>query len=175
MYFGKGSRKIIADYTARDIYKFYKEKNKDKSVDYKTYWQIWNKFIDIRMQLIIFNNLEFYMPHRFGSLRVEIACDALYLRKDGTVRMWKNWGDTAKLWAKLYPDKTPEEIKEIKDKPVVYYTNEHVDGKVMRFYWDKTTCNFKHHTHYRFEPTRRWQRDLAKYINTTKKLNFYGR
>ena len=38
MYFGKGPRKIIADYTARDIYKFYKEKNKDKSVDYKTYY-----------------------------------------------------------------------------------------------------------------------------------------
>ena len=30
MYFNKGPRKIIADYTSKDIYKFYKEKNKDK-------------------------------------------------------------------------------------------------------------------------------------------------
>jgi len=175
MHFPRGDRKIIADYKSKEIYRHYKQKQGESAVDYKTFWKVWEEFIEIRMQLVIYNNLEFYMPCRFGSLRVEIVCDALTLRKDGTVRMWKNWGDTVKLWAKIYPGKTPTEIKEIKDKPIVYYTNDHVDGKVLRYHWDKSTCNFKHHTHYSFEPIRKWQRKLADYINTTKKLNYYGR
>ena len=175
MYFGKGNRKHVADYKSKEIYRFYKKDQKDKAVDYSKFWKVWEEFIDIRMQLVIYENLEFYMSNRTGSIRVEIVCDALKLRKDGSVRMWKNWGETVKLWAKLYPGKTPEEIKAIKDKPVVYYTNDHVDGKVLRYFWDKSTCNFKNHTHFKFEPIRKWQRKLAAYINTTKKLHYYGR
>jgi hypothetical protein len=34
-----------------------------------------------------------------------------------------NWADTYKLWAELYPQKTVEELKEIKGKPFVNFRN----------------------------------------------------
>lgn len=176
MYFSKGGRKYKADYKSKEIYRYYKDKNKGKAVDYKTFWKVWEEFIDIRMQLIIYNNLEYYLPNRMGSLRVEIVCDAIGFKKDGTIKKYKDWGGTVKLWEKMYAGKTPAEIKEIKDKPIVYYINDHVDGKIVRFHWDKSTCNFKNHSHYTFEPVRKWNREhLAKYINKTKTLHYYGR
>lgn len=176
MYFGKGLGKYNADFKSKDIYKYYKEKYKDKAVDEKKFWKVWNEFIDIRMQLVVYNNLEFYLPNRMGSIRVEIVCDAIGFKKDGTIRKYRDWGATIKLWETLYEGKTPQEIKEIKNKPIVYYVNDHVDGKICRFYWDKSTCHFRNHSHYTFEPVRKWNREhLAKFIKKTKVLNYYGR
>ena len=175
MFFGKGKRKLIANYKAKDFYKFYQQKNKSNAVDYKTFWEIWKDFIELRMQLVIYNNLEFYIPRRFGSLAVNIVGDAIRLKSNGEVKTMPDWGATMKLRKEKYPNKTPEEIKGIKDKPIVYYTNKNVDGKVVKFIWDKSTCNFKYHTHYQFKPTRKWQRKLAEFVNITKKLPYYER
>jgi len=175
MYWGKGKRKIIADYKAQDFYKFYKQKHKSNAVDYKTYWEIWNEFIDLRMQLIIYNNLEFYMPRRFGSLAINIVGEAITLKSNGEVRTLPDWGSTNKLWKDMYPGKTPEEIKQIENKPIVYYINSNVNGKIAQFVWDKSTCNFKYHTHYSFEPVRKWNRKVAEFINVTKTIPYYER
>ena len=55
---------------------FYKNKFGDKALDKKTFLSIWERFIDIRMQMIIYEDLEFYMPFRMGSLMIKFGQDA---------------------------------------------------------------------------------------------------
>ena len=72
-YWGRGKRKVLADFKSKDIYKFYKDKYGDKAKDFSTFCRVWDRFIEVRMQMVIFDNLELYMPYRLGSLRVRIG------------------------------------------------------------------------------------------------------
>lgn len=175
MYFPRGNRKILADYGKKDFYRFYKEKYGKKALPYKKFWEVWNEFIDLRMQLVIYNNVDFNMPRRFGSLGINITNKAITIRKDGKVVTRPDYGATNKLWRQMYPDLNEEQIKAIPDKPLVYYTNEDVGGKIAKFIWDRSTCNFKYHTHYKFRPIRKWKVKLAQFIKQSKTLPYYER
>lgn len=175
MYFGKGKGKVNADVVSADIYRFYKDLYKDKALSKYKFWKIWEDFIEIRMQLLIYNNLDFHMGRRLGTIGVRVVHDVITINKDGKVKVRMNYGESVKLWKETWPDKTPEEIKAIKNKPIIYYTNSDVDGKVANFCWDKSTCTFKNHSHYRFLPTRKWYRKLAENIKQTKRLDYYGK
>ena len=173
MYFGRGSRKILADYKTKDHYKFYKNKFGDKALDKKTFLSIWERFIDIRMQMIIYEDLEFYMPFRMGSLMIKFGQDANRINRNGNFQFIVDYGASKKKWAELYPDLTPEEIKEIKNKPLVPVTNKTTDGKRVYWRWEKITCNFKNKTFYRIKITRKWKRMLSDKVKNTKKNNYY--
>lgn len=175
MRWGRGNRKIIADYKKRDFYNFYSKKYKSKAVNYKLFWDVWGEFIDLKMQLIIYNNVDFNMPRRFGSLGVNIMNSAITVRKDGRIITRTDFGATNKLWREMYPELTEEEIKSIRNKPRVFYTNEDSGGKIAKFVWDRSTCNFKYHSHYKFVPVRKWKRKLAEYIKQSKTLYYYER
>jgi len=173
MHFKRGNRKLIADYRTKDFYEYYKNKYKDRAVDYAKFVKVWDDFIDLRMQLVVYNNLEFHMPNRFGSIGVNIIGDVIRVRKDGNLRTLPNWGESKKLWETMYPNKSSDEIKLIKDKPIVYYTNDHSSGKYVKIMWDKTSCNFKCHSHYSFKPVRKWSVKVAQFIKKTKALHYY--
>lgn len=174
MYFGRGSRKILADYKTKDLYKFYKNKFGDKALDKKTFLSIWERFIDIRMQMIIYEDLEFYMPFRMGSLMIKFGQDANRINRNGNFQFIVDYGASKKKWAELYPDLTPEEIKEIKNKPLIPVTNKTTDGKRVYWRWEKITCNFKNKTFYRIKITRKWKRMLSDKVKNTKKNNYYA-
>lgn len=176
MYFGKGKRKIIATYKTRDIYKFYKNKYKDEAVDYKTFCRVWERFIEVRMNLVIFDNLEFNFPYRMGSLGVRIGNSIYKLDKNGEIKMSRipiDWKKTVEQWMTLYPGKTKEELKEIKNKPLIRILNEHSNGKKLFWHWNKFTSNVKNKTAYRLEVTRTWDRMLSNKVKKTKRLDYY--
>lgn len=173
MYFGRGKRKILADYTGVDVYKFYVEKHKDKSVEKKLFDRVWNRFIDIRMQMVIFENVQFTMPYRLGELTIRLGGQANRITKKGKFRFRTDWGETKKKWAKLYPNLTDEEIAKLPDKPLVYVTNETTDGRKVYWRWEKFTCNHKNHKVYRIRMNRKWSRMLAQYVKQTDKLQYY--
>lgn len=173
--FKRGKRKLIASYKTKDFYIFYKKKYTTRAVDFKTFTSLWDKFIDLRMQLVIYNNLEFHMPNRFGSIIVNSVGEVIKIKKNGKLRTIPDWGESKKLWEKMYPDKTSEDIKNIKDKPTVYFTNDHSNGKFVKIIWDKTSCNFKLHSYYSFKPVRKWSVKVAQYIKTTKTMHYYER
>lgn len=176
MYFGKGKRKIIADYKTKDIYKFYKNKYKDEAVDYKTFCRVWERFIEVRMNLVIFDNLEFNFPYRMGSLGVRIGNSIYKLDKNGEIKMSRipvNYKATIAEWQRLYPGKTAQELKLIKDKPLIRELNEHSNNRKLFWFWDKITCNVKNKTAYRLDITRKWDRMLSNKIKKTKRLDYY--
>ncbi len=169
-----GVNRESSTYTTSDYYKLYKTKSSNP-VSPSVFNSVIVDFFEIRMQLLIFENMDIHFPFRFGSVGIRGICDAIKLKKDGTVRYLIDWGKTNKLWASLYPDKTPAEIKQIKNKPVIYFTNNETDGRVYDFIWDKLTSNFRYKTYYRFSPTRKWKRKLANYIRITKNIPYYDK
>ena len=173
MFFGKGKRKIIADYKSEDIYKFYKNKYKEKAVDYKTFNKIWNRFIDIRMQMLIYENMEFYFPFGLGSLRIRLGQQAIKIDKEGKLKYTVHWGNTIEKWKELYPNKTAKEIKAISNKPLCYTLNKNTDGRRISWFWDKMTSTYKNKSAYRIELTRKWNRMLAQKVINTKKIEYY--
>ena len=52
----------------------------------------------------------------------------------------------------------------IKDKPLVFYTNEHTDGRVMRFYWKKKYSTLPNKSVYAFCPTQQHKTKLTEMI-----------
>lgn len=163
----RGSRKLIQNHNTKDIYKHYSSKCKKSGkipIPYNKYWEVFNEFMDLRMQLVIFDNLEFYLPARMGSIRVEHICSVISVNKNNEVIMRKNYGATNKLWKQMYPDKTNEEILNIPDRPYVYYTNPESDSKLFKIMWDKITCNFVNNSVYSFLPIRKWNRLLKRHI-----------
>ncbi len=166
------SNRDKSDYATKDLYKFYCSKSKNP-VSYKIFSSILKEFFDYRVQLIIFNNLDLHLPHRMGFIGIRSICDSIKLRKNGSVRVFIDWGKTNKLWEEMYKDKTPQEIKQIKNKPYVYLTNDKTDGRVYDFVWNKIGCNFKYKSHYRFQPTRKWKRKLTEFIKVSKTIQYY--
>jgi len=173
MYFGRGKRQIIADYTSVDIYKFYKDRFGEKAMDKKKFGKIWDRFISIRLQMAIFENVQLTMPFRMGELGVRIGAQANKITKSGKFRFKTNWGETKKKWKELYPDLTDEEIRVLPNKPLVYVSNETTDGKKVYWRWDKMTCNYKNNTVYRIRMNRVWSRMLSAFVQKTDKIQYY--
>ena len=115
------------------------------------------------------------MPGRLGFIYIKKS--PLKIRvvdgKLDTTKMIVDWGATWKYWREKYGDKTKEEIKQIKDKKVIYFTNEHTDGNVMKWYWDRTMCNIPNRTIYRFKPVKANRLNLANWIRNKDRNNDY--
>ena len=173
MYFKRGKRALLADTSSRDMYNFYKERCKPNPLEYSKFISIWKRFIELRLQMVVFENSEFHMPYRLGSIRIKIGGDSVRLKKDGTLKLIPDWGASKKLWKEQYPGLTPEEIKAIPNKEKVYFLNEHTDGKVLHWHWDKQTSNFKNKGVYRIHMNRKWKKMLTSKIKTTKKIEYY--
>ncbi len=157
----------------KDIYNLYKlnKINADKKyISYKQFSEIFYTFNKHISKLIIEEGYQFKMGFRLGYLRIRKKKMKFKVNNGRLVPSTKmtDWGASRKLWYKLYPGKTLKELKKVENKPIIYYTNIHSNGEVMRWYWDKTTCNIPNKTVYAFKPIKQNRLDLIKQINTGK-------
>lgn len=176
--FKRGKRKVLADYAISDIYNFYTKmaKNSDKIVDRKLFKDIFKEFADEIVNMLVFENLDYTMPAGLGHLQIKKRKVAPRLDKNGELDargIPVDYKKTKEYWSKLYPDKTPEEIRKIKGKPLIRELNSHTDGNVFSFSWDKTTSLTPNQTAYILKLTRKHQRLLAKAAKTVKDLDYY--
>lgn len=165
MAFKRGKRKILSSFGLQDFYKYYKSKTKNP-VDYKTYSAVIKQFNDAVLDEIVYNSREFSIPGRLGKLRIKRFKNN-FLTEEGDLNrtfLKPDWKRTWELWRRLYPEKTDQEIKNVKEKKLIYHTNEHTDNHYYRFYWDKLTCNLTNHTLYNFKPTRTNKKKLIEAI-----------
>lgn len=171
----RGKRKVIADYKFEDIYKFYKEQWKKKALSKKVVREIYKRLFPEIVKLIVFENLDYRFPSRLGYLRVKKKLVGPKLNEDGSLdtrTLSINWKKTKKLWIQMYSGKTKEEIKEIKDKPLVRELNDHSNNYRVTWFWDKTTCNIKNQNAYYINLTRDNDKILSSGVKTNN-LNFY--
>lgn len=175
MFFGRGKNKIGVDYAFNDIYEFYKNNSKT-SLDKKTVRKVLTELNTELLKLVVYEGYDLYMGSRLGSIRIRKFNNSLRLDKNGEIanKLKVDWHKTRKKWEELYPKKSPEEIKKIKDKPLVYHLNEHTDNYVFKWYWDKVTCNIPNQSAYFFEPIRPFKREAAQAWKTIPELkNIY--
>jgi len=163
MFFGRGRNKVKVDYGFDDIYKWYKEESKNP-LDKKIARNIIIDFNNEVLKSVVFEGHDHSLGGRLGSIRIRKFDNNLKLNKKGEIanKLKPDWPKTYELWNKKYPGKSPKELKEIKNKPLVYHLNEHTDGYVFKWYWDKITSNVKNQTAYSFEPIRTIKREAAK-------------
>lgn len=164
-------REFTVTHTLEHIYKMYVINREDKnqpSLTHNQFKRVAYAFMKGLSGMILEEAFEYKIPAKMGYLRIR-SSKIKYKIKDGRIMPKKgiiNWGECRKLWYEMYPGLTLKEIKLIKDKPLIFYTNEHTNGEVYRWYWDKHTCMVPRHTIYTFEPVKQNRMKLREIIKS---------
>lgn len=140
-----------------DAYKFYKKNNPGITITRKQYVEACKLFNKKISDSIIRESTEFRIFFGIGFIRIRTFKQNVKFTKDGKLDTRKNkidWFKTKQLWAKIYPGKTPTELKGIPNKKLVIHLNEHTNGYVMRWFWDRRTCAFENRASYVFKPVK---------------------
>ena len=173
-------RDIHVTHTLKDAYKFYKNKCIESGTDYVSldkYKEVCYNFNLKLSDIIIKQSFEFKLPFRLGVLRIKKNKQKFTI-VDGKLKPKRSMIDWYRtryvLWKRLYPDKTLSELKDIKDKPLVMYTNEHSNGEIMRWYWDKKYTKVINCRSYLFKPVKKNRLDLSKHIKDENRENDYS-
>jgi len=174
---GHGPRKYKSDYVLREVYAFYATKQPDP-VSYKIWKELILKYNQAMMHHIIYDHSEWVLPKRLGTLRVKKKKKVLAVKEDGTIdknRLKADWKKTKLMWEKKYPGKTEEEINliPIEEKGIIYILNEHTEGYTFKFYWDRKASNVPQQNYYSFKVIRKYNRELAKALDTNPELQYY--
>ena len=152
----KYKRKIVLTGTLRDAYRFYKKLHPDSKIGRAAYVNICCEFNKRLSHSIITKSIDFRGFYRLGFFGIRCYKRDLVL-KDNKSNRQKNpidWNKTMALWNKEYPGKTIEELRLIPDKRFVYFLNEHTNGYVFGWKWDRTVCNIPNQTAYMFKPVK---------------------
>jgi hypothetical protein len=174
---GKFQHKIKITKGLWDSYRDFRNKYKliYPDVDRKKYVNICHRINTALSDKIIKESFEFKMPFRLGSISIKKSKTSIHV-KNGKLEKNKlipDWASTWEYWMKENPGLTRKEINQIKDKVIIYNMNDHTNGYVMRWKWDKSTCNLPNHTVYQFKPTKRNRLSLAAWIKSDERENDY--
>ena len=174
-------RKYKVTASLQDAYKMYKKDNPD--IDKRLYLDVAYDISKTISDMIIRESFEYRIPFKLGFLRIRKKTPKLKI-KNGRLDINKNiidWAATIKYWQEQYPGKTKKELKQIKDKGIIFQSNDHTNGEVMSFYWDRSICSVVNHSIYSFDPVKGGVFDsyytgrlgLAKWIKSDEKTNDY--
>ena len=166
MYFKRGRGKLNGDYKIKDFYNFYKT-GKDDYISLALYKEIIGEFLLQKKIDIIENNIPFALMHRMGShyivrrkMKIVTDINGKLIKKAIPI----DWPATRKLWEDTYPGKTQEELKQIKDKRIIYHYNNKTNGYKMHVVWDKLTAMFNGKNYYQFRPDRKFKNDITNHV-----------
>lgn len=151
------------DYTLFGIYKDYK-KSVDNPVTYKQYKEFYNELGEEIYRLLI-NGETIPMPNGFGNLRIFKKKPKVVEQENGELRLYgyrPDWKATKQLWKEKFPTRTLEELKAIKNKPIVFHKNVETDG--FRFSLGKERCILKGRNLIEFNFVRDKNRQFNKFI-----------
>jgi len=158
-----------------DAYKQYKKKKGVPGITRKEYVDICHSLNKKISEKIIKESLEFKMPYGLGYLG--IRKNELKIRiKDGKLqksKMVPDWGTSWKIWNEEYKGLTNKEIKKLPGKTLIYQTNDHSNGYIMKWHWERHKIKFKNVRAYRFKPTKQNRLDLAAHIKSEDRQNDY--
>lgn len=175
-------RRIKIDHTVSDIYKAYRKSVK-KPMSEEKFKLIAYEFNRRLCDLIITKSFEYRIPYGLGFLRIKKKKIKFKLYEDG-LDVNKNiidWKATWDYWYTQYPGLGQAEIKKIPGKKVFFQTNDHTNGEVMRWYWDKRIASVKNVLVYSFKPVKGGYMNgfhvgrlgLSKWINSDERENEY--
>jgi hypothetical protein len=147
-------------------FRYYK-KHYENTLSKELFNKVWVDFIEGDkknnitgvIDKMIFENFEFKLPFKMGSIRIKKNKVKPKLDSEG----------------KLITDYLPidwETSRDIKQK--TFLTNQHTMGYVMKWYWNKNEANFKNKRYYTLNVVRTLDRYLAKALkNPENHLDYY--
>ncbi len=158
-----------------DFYKYFKEYN-DIDISHQTFSAVIKDLNQAISDLIIYEGYEFKIPGRLGFISIIKKKSKLKLSEDGKVDtryLPVDFKATRELWKRLYPNLTEAEILEIPDRKRVFHTNDHSNGFIFRWHFNKFTSNATNKSVYYFKPSRTNQRALSSHIKSEDFENIY--
>lgn len=169
--------RTAVDINTDEHYKLYKLNSSLKNkLNKKDFSNVIKEYHKIYSKIILEKSGEIKMKY-LGNIRI-YEYKPVLVDKNGKLRkkaLTPDWKKTLAYWKELYPDKTKKEIKEIKDKPLIYLENKHTDGKSYKWYWDRLRSRVKGLIFYRFKATRDNKRNLSNCLKSKdKKYYYYG-
>jgi len=178
-------RKISITGTLVDAYKAYKRTRKKSVIDYKTYIEVCHLFNKSVSDKIITESMEFRIPYGLGTIRIKSIKNSIKI-KDGVIESSKacvDWKKTKEMYMQLYGTNDWDKLREIPNKKVVLYTNEHSNGYRMKWYWSRrSSYSFTNKKMYSFNAVKgcltkdgyhTGRRGLAAWINNEERTNDY--
>jgi len=152
----------------KEFFKYYKNSYKN-NVNYSTYAKVIKELNKEVSKAIIYEGFELKLPGRLGYLSIIKKKHKLRTNEEGKVDtrfLPVDYQATKELWARMYPNKTEEEIKQIPDRKRVFLRNTHSSGYIYGWFYNKFTCNAKNKSVYYFKASRTNTRELAKYVKS---------
>ena len=161
----KGSKnKFSVQNTYEDIYKHYKTAS-DNPIDKAKHADIIEDTFEALMHMIIKDGFALKLPNKFGAIEIQKKKQQIIYNEDGSINRiaYKiDWGETKKHWQTVYGDTSPEDLKQIKNKPKIYCKNKYR----MKFKYIKDKAVYKGKSAVMFIPSRKWCRELATHLKT---------
>lgn len=151
------------DYTLFSMYNEYKA-TVENPVTYKQYKNFYNELSDSMYNLLLQGHV-IPLPCNFGNLKIYKKKPKVIETSDGELRLYgyrPDWKATKDLWKDKYPSRTLEELKQIKNKPIIFHKNIETDG--YRCYLDKDKCKLPGRAMIEFNFVRKKNREFNKFI-----------
>jgi hypothetical protein len=157
-----------------DFYKDYSNNHNHNPVTISQYNNFTSDLFKRFSKAIVELNLELKLG-RLGKFRIQ-SINVGVAKKSGDLRKRQpDWARTKEYWKTKYPGLTPEELKEIKNKLIIYHENEHSNGEYYKHLWDRLTMRSPNYMLYKFIPSRQFSRLLAKTVkDPNRKVFYYG-
>lgn len=175
----RGKQRVTIDYYSKDAYKHFKTTS-DLVGIYGITQQKWtqiNKEINDLVINQLYEGRTLRLPY-LGTLSIIKYKINVKLDENGELNLRNypvNYKKTWELWFSKYPDLSVEEIRKIKDKPLVYEENKHTNGYKHKFKWSRTKSRVKNKTQYGFFTVRKYNRKLNELLKDPNfKGDFYG-
>jgi len=155
-----------ADYTKKDIFKFYKS-NFNKNIDIKIFNEITNRFAD-KVAEKLYMGFSLKMPYELGLIKVEKFQPDIEFDENGNFDFIKStartdWGATRKLW---------KEKPELAHKKYLVFENHTTSGYIFRFAWSRNGSKFRNLKYYGFSSSRGLRVGLKRFIDKHKKFDY---
>lgn len=143
----RSKNKVQNPYTIQDMYLRYVEEYPEGSLYYLTYLEyrdITTMFFKSLADKIVYKSLTVKLPFRLGELSV-VKHKPIYKSLKNMVIDWSKSRDLSKQ---------------------VRQFNDHSNGFVYRFHWDRRYCILDNKTVYIFQPTRVNKREVARLVKS---------
>ena len=149
--------KIKSHFGITDYYKYFKKNNTELKIEANIFKNIVSDFNNEIINLVINDNVEYYLPHIGSSLSIRKTKKTPSIVNGKLVNTAPvDWVVTNKLWS---------EDEEAKDKKLlVRFNNSHTSKFIFRVFFKKYYLVFTNKKYYSFKTSRGFQRSLAKRI-----------
>lgn len=171
----RGEGKHKGDIKKYDFFSHYRKNAKYSKIERKEYDRFFTEVFRTFSEMIVEEAFELKL---IGLGRIRIQARKLNFFKSNGEKaksLKVNWQKTWQYWHEKYPDLSKDQIVAIDKKPLIYFENEHSQGEFYMHHWDNLTSPIRFKSFYKFKPSRKYSRLIAKIVKQKdRKVFYYG-